>query len=74
MFNERIILDHKMNEILSLLKKDKVIDKTNHSAEFMLFCYFCGTKLQTDKQEGNRNFFYSNIKDNKEIVINIINI
>ena len=58
MFNERILLTQKLNEIMSYIeKKDRKI--INYS-EWVLSCFYCGVKIQSEKADQFRYMFVNN--------------
>jgi hypothetical protein len=66
MFNERILLNQKLNEISSHLDK-KISSDKKHQFEWILYCVFCSTKIHADKADQFKYMFLNN-KDGNEFV------
>lgn len=77
MFNERIHLSQKLNEIVSHMekgfkhpqageKKSSIIGtSTFNSAEFILNCFYCNAKISPDRADQFRNLFMNNKEGNE---------
>jgi hypothetical protein len=67
MFNERILLNQKLNEISAHLEKKPSSDKKSTSFEWVLSCFYCGIKIHSEKADQFKYMFLNN-KDGNEFV------
>jgi hypothetical protein len=66
MFNERILLSQKLNEITSHMEKKATSDK-KPQFEWILSCFYCGIKIHSDKADQFKYMFLNN-KDGNEFI------
>ena len=73
MFNQRIILNHKLNEIYAHISGkignsgQPIYKKYSHNEilEFVINCFYCNVKIQPDKADQFRTLFINNKEPNE---------
>jgi hypothetical protein len=80
MFNERIFLNQKLNEIVSHLekgfrihgdKKSSTILNNHNSTEMILSCFYCNAKIHAERADQFKNLFVNNKEENVITFINL---